>query len=173
MEDKEPRTKQVHITFSEKEKAKIKLFAESIDKSIREFIREATFERIRRIEHPEQFSHGNISQFNPAILEQLTKNTRKIIELQKLTNERLNIAENIEKTIQAIKEQYKKLKKKNLIGSFSKESRIIADLLEGHKSLTPDQISKMSKIDIDDIYLILTGFNKFKLNTTTGRFELR
>jgi len=171
--DKELRVKQIHITFTEKEKEKIKQFAEDSNKNIRDFIRDAVFDKIRMIEHPEQFKQTNIEQIDPGILEEIKRNMELSIELQKLTNERLNIAENIESITKAIKDQYNKLKKKDLISDFSKESNLIADLLKDHKSLTSDQISKMINLDIDDVLLILNTSNQFKLNITTGRYELR
>ena len=72
-----------------------------------------------------------------------------------------------------MKDQNKKLEKANLISNFSEESEEIRDLLKAHKSLSPDQINKMSQINLDNIILILTTFDKFKLNITTGRYELR
>lgn len=171
--NKELRTKQIHITFTEKEKEKIKQFAEASNKNVRDFIRDAVFETIRMLEFPEQFKQTNIDQIDPGTLEEIKRNMEKSLELQKLMNERLNIAENIESITKAIKDQYNKLKKKNLISEFSKESNLIIDLLKGHKSLTPEQISKMINLDIDDILLILNTSNQFKLNITTGRYELR
>lgn len=170
---KELRVKQIHITFTEKEKVKIRQFAESSNKNIRDFIRDAVMEKIRSLEHPEQFKQTNIDQIDPDTLEEIKKNIEISIELQKITNERLTIADNIESITEAIKEEYDKLKKKNLISDFSKEANLIVDLLKDRKSLTPEQISKMINLDIDDILLILNTSNQFKLNITTGRYELR
>lgn len=170
---KELRTKQIHITFTEKEKEKIRQFAEASNKNIRDFIRDSVMETIRTIEHPEQFKQSNIDQIDPNTLEEIKRNMEKSIELQKLTNKRLDIAENIESITKAIKEQYNKLKRKNLISDFSKEAELIADLLKTHKSLTPDQISKMINLDIDDVLLVLNTSNRFKLNIITGKYELR
>jgi len=171
--NKELRVKQIHITFTEKEKERIKRFAEASDKNVRDFIRDSVLGKIRMIEFPEQFKQSNIDQIDPSTLEEIKKNMEKSLELQKLMNERLNIAENIESITKAIKEQYTKLKRKNLIGDFSKESELIIDLLKTHKSLTPDHVSKMINLDIDDVLLILNTSNRFKLNITTGRYELR
>jgi len=171
--NKELRTKQIHITFTEKEKEKIKRFAESSNKNIRDFIRDSVFETIRMIEHPEQFKQTNIEQIDPKTLEEIKRNMEISLKLQEQMNKRLNIAENIESNIQAIKEQYSILKEKNLISDFSKESNLIVDLLKDRRSFTPEQISKMINLDIDDILLILNTSNQFKLNITTGRYELR
>ena len=124
-------------------------------------------------EFPEQFKQSNIEQIDPKTLEEIKRNMEKSLELQEQMNDRLNIAENIESITKAIKDQYNKLKKKNLISDFSKESNLIIDLLKGRKSFTPEQISKMINLDIDEIFLILNVDNRFKLNITTGRYELR
>jgi len=171
--NKELRVKQIHITFTEKQKEKIEQFAEASNKNVRDFIRDSVFEKIRTIEFPEQFKQTNIDQIDPDTLEEIKRNMEKSLELQKFMNERLNIAENIESIVQAINEQYSKLRRKNLISEFSKESELIIDLLKTHKSLTLDQISKMINLDIDDVLLILNTSNQFKLNITTGRYELR
>lgn len=179
MTNKELRTKQVHITFTEAEKKKIKKFARDSRKTTREFIRNAVFEKIRRLEYPEQFKQSNIEQIDPKTLEEIKKGIEESIELQKLTNERLTIAENIESIIQAINQEYNKLKKKSLIEDYSREADFIFELLENHKSLTPNQICKMANreletnLDINDILLILNTDYRFKLNITTGRYELR
>lgn len=115
---------------------------------------------------------SNISYINPDILEKITLNTKKIIELQEETNKRLEIAKDIEKTRKAIKQEYNKLREKDLVNDFSKEANIIYDLLIAHKSLTLEQISKKIDLDIDDTLLILQIDKRFKLNITTGRFEL-
>lgn len=172
-EKEELRVKQVHITFTEKEKEKINQFANDSNKNIRDFIRDSIFEKIRSIEHPELFKQSNIEQIDPNTLEEIKWKIEKSIKLQEQMNERLKIAENIESIIKAIKEQYNKLKKKDLIDNFSKESNLIVDLLTDHKSLTLEQISKMINFDIDDILLILNTSNQFKLNITTGKYQLR
>lgn len=71
--NKELRTKQIHITFTEKEKERIKQFAESSGKNVRDFIRDSVFEKIRRIEFPEQFKQTNIEQIDPNTLEEIKR----------------------------------------------------------------------------------------------------
>ena len=102
-------------------------------------------------------------------------NTKKILELQEQTNQRISIAEDIENTRFLIKQEYEKLRGKGLVDDFSKEANIIIDLLKSHKSLTPEQIEKMTDKDIDseEATLILQIDNRFKLNVVTGRYELR
>lgn len=173
--DNEKQDSFIRFGVTEGQKKKIESYAKDFNKSLSDFIRDAIFDKIRRFEHPEQFYQGNMNQMNPAILEQLTLNTKKILELQEQTNQRIKIAEDIENTRLLIKQEYEKLREKGLIDDFSKEADIIIDLLKGHKSLTPEQIEKMTKKEINDekATLILQIDNRFKLNVVTGRYELR
>lgn len=61
---------------------------------------------------------------------------------------------------------------KRLIDDLSKEANMINDLLIANKSLTLEQISNKTNLDEEDILLILQTDNRFKLNITSGRFEL-
>ena len=173
--DKEKQDSFIRFGVTEDQKGKIEKYAKENDKSLSEYIREVIFEEFRRIEHPEQFAQGTVNQMNPAILEQLTLNTQKILELQEQTNERTKIAEDIENTRFLIKQEYEKLKQKGIIDAFSKEADDIKDLLKSHKSLTPEQIENMTKkeIDTEKATMILQVDNRFKLNVATGRYELR
>ena len=173
--DSEKQDSFIRFGVTEGKKKKIESYAKEYDKSVSNFIRDVIDEKFRSIEHPEQFSQGNVNQMNPAILEQLTLNTKKILELQEQTNQRIRIAEDIENTRLLIKQEYEKLREKGLIDDFSKEADNIVDLLKGHKSLTPEQIEKMTKkeINTEKATLILQIDNRFKLNVVTGRYELR
>jgi len=173
--DNEKQDSFIRFGVTKGQKEKIERYAKEYDKSLSDFIRDVIFEYFRSLEHPEQFNRGNTNQMNPAILEQLTLNTKKILELQEQTNQRIRIAEDIENTRLLIKQEYEKLREKGLINDFSKEAEIIVDLLKGRKSLTPEQIEEMTDKDIDSekATLILQLDNRFKLNVTTGRYELR
>lgn len=173
--DNEKQDSFIRFGVTKGQKKKIESYAKDFNKSLSDFIRDAIFDKIRRFENPEQFYQGNINQMNPAILEQLTLNTKKILELQEQTNERMKIAEDMENTRLLIKQEYEKLRKKGLVDDFSKEADDIWNLLKGHKSLTPEQIEKMTdkEIDAEKATLILQIDNRFKLNVITGRYELR
>ncbi len=80
---------------------------------------------------------------------------------------------NILETSQAIQEEYKKLKEKGIMSDLTKETMRIRKLLEGHKSLTPKQISDMTKIECNKVILIMTNREIFKLNVINGRYGLR
>lgn len=170
---KEKRDNVVHIAFTKSWKKHIKAQAKTDNMTISEFVRQAVFEKMRREEFPEQFKQTNIDQIDPNTLEEIKRYMEKSIELEEEIKDRLKIAENIESITKAIKDQYNKLKKENLISGFSKESNLIVDLFKTHKSLTPDQISKLINLDIDDVLLILNTSNRFKLNIITGKYELR
>jgi len=72
-------------------------------------------------------------QFNPIILEQLTQNTKKIIELQELTLERTKIFNEMNKTLDLI-QQY------SIKTDLKKEKLTVINLFKSHKSLTPKEI---------------------------------
>ena len=172
MSEKKPRIF-LQVTLSKEQKEHVIRIAKDNFKTASEFCREAIFEKIRRIEHPEQFGHLNASSMNLAVFEQIQHDTKKMIELQEETNKRLEMARDIENTRQTIKELYKTLKKKDLIGDHSKDADEIANILSSHKSLTPHKISIKLNLDVDIIILILQTDERFKLNITTGRYELR
>ena len=173
-EDKKSNYNFIQFSVSDSEKKIIEAFCKkkTTFKTVSQFIRESVFEYIRRIEHPELFNQTS-NGMNSYILEQLTQNIKKIHESQELTNKRLEIKEDIEKNSKALKNEYERLKRIGLIDDFSKESDKIANLLKGRRSLTPKQIGKMTNIDESDVLVILNSFDKFKLNITTGRYELR
>lgn len=163
----------IRFGVSKELRKKIEEYAEFSNSTLSEFIRESIKDKIRSIEHPEQFVQSNNSQLNNAILEQIALDTRIIIKLEEQRNKRLEIAEDIENIRQRIKEEYESLREKNLISDFTEETKIIADLLNVHKSLTLEQISKKTDIDPENALLILNKDSRFKLNITTGRYEKR
>ena len=173
--DSEKQDSFIRFGVTEGKKKKIERYAKEYDKSVSNFIRDVIDDEFRRVEHPEQFAQGTVNQINPAILEQLTLNTQKILKLQEQTNERTKIADDIENTRLLIKQEYGKLREKGLIDDFSKEADDISNLLKSHKSLTPEQIENMTKkeIDTEKATMILQIDNRFKLNVTTGRYESR
>jgi len=163
----------IRFGVTKDQKMKIIKIAEETNKSLSEFIRDAIFEKIRNIEYPEQATHIKTSYIPQEILEQIMLKAEKIIELQEEANKRLRISQDIEETRMAIKQEYEKLRNLGKINDLSKEANLIFNLLNGHKSLTPDQISKKTNLDIEKVFLILQVDNRFKLNITTGRYELR
>lgn len=138
-----------------------------------EFIRQSIRDKIRRIKKPERYQQSNTSQFSPEMLKKIAEDTQKILELQRKEENRKEIYENLLETSEAIQEEYKRLKEKGLMSDLSKEQETIKKLLTGHKSLTPKQISAMTKIGSKKVIFIITNSQEFKLNITTGRYSNR
>jgi len=136
------------------------------------FCRRAIFDYIRRKENPELFNN-NITSNNPEMLEEIMQKTKKMIELQELTNKKAAGFNEIEEYRAKIKEIYNKLRKEKKVSDFSKEIQEITDLLKIHNSLTPQRLSNLSKLEIEDILLIIETNNNFKLNISNGKVELK
>lgn len=163
----------IQFSVTDSEKKKIKDFISGSNfKTVSQFIHEAVFDFIRKSEHPELFNNSQgmiISQ----ILEELTKNQQIMTEIKERTLERTEIIDDMEKNRILIQDIYERLKKKELINDFSNEAETISNLLKAHKSLSIEQISKMTGINKEDIEIIVNAYNIFKLNPITGGFELR
>ena len=136
-----------------------------------EFIRESIREKIKRIKNP-AMNQGSI-QFNPEILLKISNDTRKLLEIGEEKKKRDEAINNILETSEAIQEEYKKLKEKGALLGLKRETMRIKKLLDGHKSLTPKQISDMTKIELNNVVLIITNRKFFKLNVATGRYSNR
>ncbi len=170
--EKKIRNKIVHIAFTQHEKKEIKDFAEDSNMTSSEFIRDAIREKIKRIKNPEIMNQGSF-QINPELLLKISKDTRKLVELNEEKEKRENAINNVLETSDAIQEEYNKLKEKGLMADLKKETMIIRKLLEGHKSLSPKQISDMTKIVSNKVAIIITNKEFFKLNVVTGRYSKR
>lgn len=167
------RIKFIQVALTEEERETIREFAKENKETSSTFCRRVIFDSIRRKENPEMFNQSNINQIDYSIFERLFENNQKIIELQKEMLKRQGIADNLEETSELIQKEYIKLKNKGKIDDLTNQSKIIANLLKAHKSLSLKQISEMTDIDIDTVILIITNSETFKLNITTGRYSLR
>ena len=170
--EKKIRNKIVHIAFTQHEKEEIKDFASDSNMTASEFIRDAIREKIKRIKNPEIMNQGSI-QFNPELLLKISKDTQKLVELNEEKEKRENAIKNILETSEAIQEEYKRLKEKGLMADLEKETIKIRKLLEGHKSLSRQQISDMTKIESNKVAIIITNKKFFKLNVVSGRYSKR
>ena len=101
------------------------------------------------------------------MIEQLIKNTKKMIELQELTLERTNIMNEMNQTLSLIK-KYSTQK------GLEKERLVILDLFKAHNSLSKQEI--IDKTDFDKIIVlsIVSNLNEEKIIklTSRGRFKL-
>ena len=158
----------IQVSLSKEEKDKIQKLAKEKHTTASNFCREAIFEYIRRIENPDMFNQQSNVQFNPIILEQLTQNTQKILELQKLTLERTGMFNEMNKTLDLIQQYSIKTDLKN-------EKYIVINLFKSHKSLTPKEIIDKTDLNQKIVFTIISELQKEKVIslTTTGRFKLR
>ena len=90
----------IQVSLSEKEKELIQEIAKKEHTNASNFMRIATFKYIRKLENPELFAKPSL---NSPALEELTKRTKKILELQELQVEKQNILEEMNKTLILIK----------------------------------------------------------------------
>lgn len=135
-------------------------------KTISDFVRNAVSEKIRTLKNP-QSNQSNIkdSQINASVLEELTKNTQKLLLLQEKTLERSKIFDEM-------KADLERIKKFSIKQGLVDESEIIYNLLKAHQSLSQKQIIEKTNLDKDTIFQILSTDNRFKLNIK-GRFCLK
>lgn len=167
------RDKMVHIAFTKGEKDKIKKYADDSDMTVSEFIRQATRDKIRKIDNPEQSNISNIPAITPEILLKISKNTDKLLELQQEKKRDKEIISNLLETSEALQNEYHRLMEKGLMSELTEETKTIQNLLKGHKSLSPNQIVDMSNIELDKVLFVITNSKLFKLNVITGKYQLR
>ena len=167
------RNKIVHIAFTESEKTKIKEYADDSEMTVSEFIRQATRDKIRRIDNPEQFNISNLPVITPEMLLKISGNTEKLLEIQKEKKREKEIIKNLLETSEALQNEYHRLMEKGLMSELTEETKTIQNLLRGHKSLSPNQIVDMTNIEKEKVLFVITNTELFKLNITTGRYQLR
>ena len=165
------RNKMVHIAFTEGEKSKIQEYADNSDMTVSEFIRQATRDKIRKIDYPEQISNQPV--ITPEILLKISKNTDKLLELQQEKEREKEIIKNLLQTSDALQNEYHRLMEKGLMSELTEETKTIQNLLRGHKSLSPNQIIDMTNIEKDKVLFVITNLKLFKLNVITGKYQLR
>ena len=153
----------IQVTLSEEEKTEIINIAEEFHKNASEFMRDATFERIRHIKHPELFNNLNTQSINSEMFAQIMNAQRKTDELKEILIEKTKMLDIMNKNLESIQ---KNSEKQNI-----SDKEMIVNLLKARKSLSQKEISNMTNIDKDIIFQILSDTNTFKLNMN-GRFEL-
>jgi len=156
----------IQISLSKEEKDKIKEFAKKTHNSMSKFCKEAIFKRIEDLEKPEEKQTNNISQINPALIEQLTKNTQKMLELQQLTLERTSIMNGMKNTLEVL------LKQSTKPDQESKD--LVISLFKAHNSLNPKEIRDKTNLDEETIFNIIAELHEenFIQLTSRGRYKL-
>ncbi|MFX1567896.1 MAG: hypothetical protein ACFFCV_05960 [Promethearchaeota archaeon] len=165
--EKEKRMKMVHIAFLESEKLQIKEFADNLNMTISEFCRQAIFEKIRKIEHPEMFMQGVGNQIDMKLIESLFIKMNNMSKKQDLLIEKTNILNEMNKLLEQIALYSEK-------EDFTKEKEIILNLLKTHSSLSQKQLIEMTSLKKQVIFKVVSMLVSDKKITITsnGRFKL-
>jgi len=152
----------IQFTVTDDFKDEIEKYSEKCGfKTNSDFIRAAIREKIYRFENPTIMQNNTI---NPAFLEQITKNTKKSIELQNLTLKRLNIFNEMKDILELIKKYSVKV--------LSDEAETVKSLLRAHKQLNVKQLANKSNLDQKLIIEIISVNDDIELDMKTGRFRL-
>jgi len=164
-QEKEEKTRIfIQVSLSEKEKELIKKKAKEEHTNASNLMRKATFEYLRKIENPEVFSKNSL---NSTVLEELSKRTKKILELQKLQTEKQNILEEMDKTLILIKKFSMKPE--------SEVKNTILNLFKAYPSLNPKEIIEKTNFDKDVVFSVISELQNENLieMTSKGRFKLK
>lgn len=157
----------IQVSLSKEEKYGIENSAKEKHQSMSDFCRVAIFDHIRRLKNPEVFNQQINAQINPIMIEQLMKNTKKMIKLQELTLERTNVMNEMNQTLSLIK-KYSTQK------GLEKERSVIIDLFKAHNSLSKQEIIDKTGFDKAIVLSIVSDLNEEKIIklTSRGRFKL-
>lgn len=157
----------IQVSLSKEEKKEIKEFAKERHTSASNIMREAIFDYIRRIKNPEMFNQTTNLQFNPIVLEQMTKNIKKILELQQLTLEKMNVISEMKKAIGLIK--------KFSIKSDMNTRDTIFNLFQAHNTLNPKEIIEKTNLDKEIVFSIISELHNEEIIqlTSKGRYKLK
>ena len=157
----------IQVSLSQEEKEKIDDIAKKRHTSMSNFCRIAIFDYVRKLENPELFQGSSNIQFNPIILEQLTQNTKKIMELQELTLERKNILNFMNNSLTVIK--------KFSLKADSNTKNIIINLFKAHDTLNPKEIIDKTNLDREVVFSVLSALHEedYIELTPKGRYRLK
>ena len=164
-QEKEEKTRIfIQVSLSEKEKELIQEIAKKEHTNASNFMRIATFEYIRKLENPELFAKPSL---NSPALEELTKRTKKILELQELQVEKQNILEEMNKTLILIKNFSMKPE--------PEVKNTILNLFKAYSSLNPKEIIEKTNFDKDVVFSIISELQSENIieMTSKGRFKLK
>jgi len=159
LEQKDIRNKTIHIAFSENEVSQIDKYCKH-DKikltSRTEFIRQAIFDKIRRIENPED--NNRISKkFDVDQISEFLKEIKASNEQQEAILKRLIIVDQIQSNFKVLKNMAKQ-------PELEENEKIVIDLLIEHKKLKPLKIMKLSGLSSHKVYDIISNDNVFSIN---------
>ncbi|MBA7700214.1 hypothetical protein ES703_108923 [subsurface metagenome] len=159
MDHKDIRNKTIHIAFSENEISQIDKYCKH-DKikltSRTEFIRQAIFDKIRRIENPEVYNHTN-KKFDVDQISEFLKEIKASNEQQQEILRRLIIVDQIQTNFKVLKNMAKQ-------PEMEKNEKIIIELLTKHKKLKPLKIMDLSGLSSHKVYDVISNDNVFSIN---------
>lgn len=159
MDQRDIRSKTIHIAFSENEVSQIDKYCKH-DKikltSRTEFIRQAIFDKIRRIENQELYNPIS-KQFDGDQISEFLKEIKTSNKQQKSILKRLIIVDQIQTNFKVLKEMAKQ-------PEIEVNEKIIIALLIEHKKLKPLKIMKLSGLSSHKVYDIISNDNVFSIN---------
>ena len=159
----EKRDKRIHIAFNESELEEIDKYRKESKTTRSNFIRQAIFEKIRRIENPE-INIGNMENIND-LMTQLLNGQKKQQEVNKLIMERATTGKDLKNSFNALKGLVK-----NANGKI-KRMKII-NLLKAHGSLRINKLIELSGFSKETIYELIADQEIFSINLKTGGIKL-
>jgi len=159
LDQKDIRNKTIHIAFSENEISQIDKYCKH-DKikltSRTEFIRQAIFDKIRRIENPEDYNLIS-KKFDVDQITEFLKEIKTTTEQQKDILKRLEIVDQIQTNFKVLKNIAKE-------PEIEKNEKLIIELLKEHKKLKPLKIMNLSGLSSHRIYDVISNDNIFSIN---------
>ena len=159
MDQKDIRKKTIHIAFSENEITQIDKYCKHDEiklTSRTEFIRQAIFEKIRRIENPED-NNPISKKFDGDQISEFLKEIKSSNKQQKEILKRLLIVDQIQNNFKMLKNIVKE-------PEIEKNEKLIIVLLTEHKKLKPLKIMKLSGLSSHKIYDVISNENVFSIN---------
>lgn len=147
------------MAFSENEVSQIDKYCKQ-DKikltSRTEFIRQAIFDKIRRIENPESYNHIS-KKFDVDQISEFLKEIKSSNEQQKEILKRLIVVDKIQSNFKVLKEMAKQ-------PELEENENLLINLLTEHKKLKPLKIVKLSGLSSHKIYDVISNDNIFSIN---------
>jgi len=156
----------IQFTVSEDFKTQIENAAKDCGfKTNSDFIRAAIREKIDKLENPNQ-SVNLSNTLNPELIRQISKNTKKALELEQKILQRL-------KTFNEIKNDLELVKKHSVVKDLKIETNKIVNLLKAHNSLKINKIAEKTNVEESIVLKIISSRDDlFELDIKSGGFKL-
>ena len=152
-----------HLSITPKEKLRIKEIAQTSNMSMSEFMRQAIFDKITRIENPDIKSTS--TKDDTLILEYLKKHDSRLSKMENILRERVSNGKVIKSSLEEIKSRVNHAR-------LDFEREVVIKALKRNVSLRPKELSEQTNIDKNDIYEIISDDSIFMIEVTTGKVKL-